>query len=217
MLGNSMHSLVDSVSSSLDQQVPMDALNCVRLSLECWPRISDIVGKLKQMYESGVSIPVVQPSPQVFHLSDTCFFMSDFSAELVSRGLAWAFSLDISVLQFHVCTSNCGSGPQALWYSHCYKKSYIFCSPSCMLTWRSLYHIWLIACLDLKGSSQTSGILNRTRARAIAASGRPRPRFRIKSWLTNLSGIFFVLRRRIPLQTHSWMTVGVVFTCISLF
>jgi hypothetical protein len=63
MLGNMMHSLVDSVSSNIDQQVPMDALNCVRLALECWPRIDDIISKLQKSQEHGSYAPT--PSPQV--------------------------------------------------------------------------------------------------------------------------------------------------------
>ena len=63
MMGNTMQSLVESVSSSIDQQVPMDALHCVRLALECWPRIDVIIHKLTKSHEPCANISV--PSPQV--------------------------------------------------------------------------------------------------------------------------------------------------------
>ena len=108
MVGNTMHSLVDSISSSMDQQLPMDALNCVRLSLECWPRIDNIIGKLKQSYEPCVNASV--PSPKVFNFPYRCFDIFDVLTGRITGGLARAFSLDFSLLQFHVCTSNCVSG-----------------------------------------------------------------------------------------------------------
>ena len=70
MLGNTMHSLVHSVGSNVDQQLPMDALNCVRLALECWPRIENIVLRLKQSYEPGMNVST--PSLQVFSLLNVC-------------------------------------------------------------------------------------------------------------------------------------------------
>jgi hypothetical protein len=77
MLGNTMHLLVDSVSSNVDQPVPMDSLNCVRLALECWPRIDVVIFKLKKSYEPGVNVSV--PTPQVMH-HISCYFIADFAA-----------------------------------------------------------------------------------------------------------------------------------------
>jgi hypothetical protein len=73
MIGNTMQSLIDSVSSNIDQQVPMDALNCVRLALECWPRIDVIIQRLKKSHDLSSNISV--PSPQVsgFFHADVCF------------------------------------------------------------------------------------------------------------------------------------------------
>lgn len=66
MMGNTMQTLVDSVSSNIDQQVPMDALNCVRLALECWPRIDIIIQRLKNSHETIANVCVA--SPQVFEI-----------------------------------------------------------------------------------------------------------------------------------------------------
>ena len=112
MLGNTMHSLINSVSSSIDQQLPMDALNCVRLSLECWPRIESIIDRLKRSYEPGVNVS--SPSPQVFRLPSFCSLISHVATAHILRGPTRAFSVDISHVQFHVHASNCVSGRYGL-------------------------------------------------------------------------------------------------------
>ena len=86
MLGNTMHLLVDSVSSNVDQPVPMDALNCVRLALECWPRIDVVIFKLKKSYESGLNVSV--PTPQVTH-HISCSFIADCAA---GQRVSWGFA-----------------------------------------------------------------------------------------------------------------------------
>jgi hypothetical protein len=110
-MGNTMRSLVDTVSSNIDQQVPMDSLNCVRLALECWPRIDVIIERLKRSHESSANVHVL--SPQVSSFCHVIAFLIE-SVEITTghlfRGLARAFSMDFFIMQFHVCSSNCISG-----------------------------------------------------------------------------------------------------------